>query len=147
MFSPFADLRGRGDTVKTLAAVDPLLPTVASGDNVLASLIGVYLGNNASLLDDPLASPTDADYVSLFPGGSLPPVLIQVGLRELLLSDSVRLYHKMKAAAPASGHVVVSPYEGMWHVWQQFVDLPEAEAAAREMADFFTRALKGEICK
>jgi hypothetical protein len=53
----------------------------------------------------------------------------------------------MKQAAPAPGHVVLSPYEGMWHVFQAFFYVPEAQAASREMADHFTRALNGHICK
>ncbi len=141
VFSPWTDMRNRGDTAKTMIAIDTF--TVAQGDDPMAELQGVYLGNDASLLDDPLASPVEADYVALFPGGSLPPTLVQVGTRELLLSDSVRLYHKMKAAAPVRGHVVLSPYEGMWHIFQAFADLPEAEVAAREMADHFTQALEG----
>lgn len=141
MFSPWTDMRNRGDSAKTLIAVDPFV--VCQGDNPMAELQGVYLGNDASLLDNPLASPVEADYVALFPGGSLPPALIQVGMRELMLSDSVRLYHKMKAASPMRGHVVLSPYEGMWHVFQAFADLPEAEVASREMADHFTQALEG----
>ena len=59
----------------------------------------------------------------------------------------MRLYHKMKEAAPAPGHVVLSPYEGMWHVFQGFFYVPEAQAASKEMAAYFTRALNGHICK
>lgn len=73
--------------------------------------------------------------------------LFQVGLRESLLSQCVQLYHNLKKAAPAPGHVSISPYDGMWHVFQSFFTLPEAEAAHQEMADFFTRAINGTICK
>lgn len=147
MFSPWSDMRSRGDTARTLIGVDPLTTGTNPEDNPLAGLAGIYLGNNASLLDNPLASPIEADYAAIFPNGSLPPSLIQAGMREALLSDAVRLYHKMKAAAPAPGHVVLSPYEGMWHVFQMFMDIPEAEVASKEMADYFTRAIKGHICK
>jgi len=151
MFSPFTDLRNaqRSDTVKTLIGVDPFIgvPDPGKPYSELESLGSVYVGNNATLLDDPLASPVLADYAALFPGGSLPPTLIQVGLRQVLLSDAIRLYHKMQAAAPAPGHVVISPYEGMWHVFQTYGNVPEAAAASKEMADYFTRALNGKICK
>jgi acetyl esterase/lipase len=116
-------------------------------DSELEGLAAVYLGNNASNINDPLASPVEGNYTQAFPNGSLPPTLIQVGLRETLLSDAVRLYHKMKDAAPAPGHVVLSPYEGMWHVFQAFFSFPEAQAASREMAAYFTRALNGQSCK
>lgn len=78
--------------------------------------------------------------MALFPNGTLPPTLIQVGLREILLSNAVLLYHRMRAAAPW-GSVLISPYEGMWHVFQAFVNVPEARAAGREMASFFNGAL------
>jgi acetyl esterase/lipase len=153
MFSPYADLRSRGDTSRTLIAVDLLLAGAAADDstsrNEIAEglLAAVYLGNNPKNIDDPLASPVEGDYMKTFSDGSLPPTMIQVGLRETLLSDAVRLYHKMKEAAPAPGHVVLSPYEGMWHVFQGFFSFTEAQAASKEMADYFTRALYGQICK
>jgi acetyl esterase/lipase len=119
-----------------MIAVDPmLLATSASTSGEMGGPAAVYLGNNASNLNDPLASPVEGDYVKLFPDRSLPPTLIQVGMRETLLSDAVRLFHKMKEAAPAPGHVVLSPFEGMWHVFQMFGYVPEAEAASKEMAD------------
>lgn len=151
MFSPYVDLRSRGDTTRTLNAVDPLIAgTDDSSSGVRALPVGMaemYVGGNATLADDPLASPVLADYAALFPKGTLPPTFIQVGLREVLLSDAVRQYHAMKAAAPAPGHVVLSPYEGMWHVFQMFLNTPEAAVASKEMGDYFSRALKGHICK
>lgn len=74
-------------------------------------------------------------------------VTLQVGLRELLLSEAVQLYHRMKEAAPTPGHVTLSPYDIMWHVFQATFKLPEATAAHHEMADFFSRALNGTMCK
>jgi acetyl esterase/lipase len=150
MFSPYVDLRSRGDTTRTLYAVDPLIAgsdEISTDSSAGAGMAAAYTGGNASKLDDPLASPVLADYAALFPGGTLPPTLIQVGLREVLLSDAVRLYHAMRAAAPAPGHVVLSPYEGMWHVFQMFLNIPEAAVASREMGEYFSRALKGYICK
>jgi acetyl esterase/lipase len=149
MFSPFADMRNRGDSTRIMAGVDPLLLGFnnSTRGNDMDGLTAVYLANNASNLNNPLASPIEGNYTQLFPNSTLPPTLIQVGLRDTLLSDAVRLYHKMKAAAPAPGRVVLSPYEGMWHVFQMFYYVPEAQAASKEMADYFTRALNGRICK
>ena len=148
MLSPAADASNKGDTVVTLNAVDPILPGIdpAIGDAPDVT-VALYIGNNTSELRNPLVSPVITDFASIFTGGTLPPTLIQVGLREILLSDAVRLYHKMKEAAPAPGHVVLSPYEGMWHVWQGYVDVPEAVAAQKELGDFLTRALNGQVCK
>lgn len=71
--------------------------------------------------------------------------MLQVGLRESLLSQDVQLYHNMKKAAPAAGHVTISPYDAMWHDFQSFFTLPEAEAANQEMGDFMRRALDRPI--
>jgi acetyl esterase/lipase len=114
---------------------------------MLLTQAGAYTRGNISQFADPLVSPVYADYAALFPAGVLPPTMIQVGLREVLLSDAVRLYHKMKQAAPAPRHLVLSPYEGMWHVFQSYIDVPEAEVASREMAEYFLRALDGSVCK
>jgi acetyl esterase/lipase len=150
MFSPLADLGRQLDTAVTLAGVDPLLPGSLSDrhkPNAQGSeSFALVVDGNATQLNDPLVSPLRADYASLFAGGKLPPVLIQVGLRETLLSDSVLLYHKMKEAAPGPGHVMISPYDAMWHVFQSYFEMPEAQAAASEMGAFFVAALNGKVC-
>jgi acetyl esterase/lipase len=156
MMSPWSDPSGSGDTRVTMNAIDPLItgadaltPEQARdpAKNSLDGVVAGYTGGNASLLSDPLVSPVLADYAELFPDRALPPTLIQVGLREVSLSDAVRLYHRMREAAPAPGHVVISPYEAMWHVFQAYVNVPESAEASREMAAYFTRALNGQICK
>ena len=68
-----------------------------------------------------------------------PPLLIQVGTRERLLSDSVRL---ARQARNHSVDVELDVWDGMWHVWQDTPGVPEAEQACRELAGFFTRNLK-----
>jgi acetyl esterase/lipase len=148
MFSPLAELGTPLDTGATLAGVDPKLPGRLSGMNSGSAFdMNIrYVGGNAALFNDPLVSPVRADYAALFPAGKLPPVLIQVGLREVLLSDAVLLYHKMKEAAPGPGHVLISPYDAVWHVFQSTYDMPEAQAAAKEMGRFFVAALNGKIC-
>jgi acetyl esterase/lipase len=150
MFSPWADLTVRGDSVATLNGVDPVLPgrdPSVKKPGLLLTQAGAYTRGKISEFSNPLVSPVYADYAAMLPAGALPPTMIQVGLREVLLSDAVRLYHKMKQAAPAPGHVVLSPYEGMWHVFQSYIDVPEAQAASREMAEYFMRALNGNVCK
>jgi acetyl esterase/lipase len=153
MFSPLGDLGRQLDTAVTLAGVDPLLPGSLSDrhtSNAQGSAsnesFALVVGGNATQLNDPLVSPVRADYVTLFAGGTLPPVLIQVGLRETLLSDAVLLYHKMKETAPGPGHVMISPYDAMWHVFQSFYTMPEAQAAAQEMGAFFVAAFNGRVC-
>jgi acetyl esterase/lipase len=146
MFSPWADPDPSisFDTQYTLAGVDPILPPTTDQSS---SLSLAYVGGNAAQFSDPLVSPRRADWAALFPSGTLPPTLIQVGLRETLLSQDVLLYHNMKKAAPAPGHVSISPYDVVWHVFQAFFTLPEAQAANNEMGDFMKRALNGAIGK
>lgn len=160
MFSPWVELQTPLDTTKTLIGVDPLLANIAAD----AGSAHAYVGGDAALFADPLVCPLRGDYTGVFAGGRGPNVLIQVGLRELLLSEAVLLYHKMKGAAaaaaisaaaaaaeggaPARGAlgratVAISPYDAVWHVFQMAHDLPEAQAAAREMGEFFAASLGG----
>lgn len=139
MFSPWAELSIPLDSRFTLVAVDPLLSVQA----VMADAALAYVSGNKALLTDPLVSPARADYARLFSEATLlPPTLIQVGSRELLFSDALLLYHKLKeAAAVDPGRVRISPYDAMWHVFQSHFEVPEAQAASREMAEFFRRNL------
>ena len=92
------------------------------------TLARAYAGDNTS---DPVASPLFADLTGL------PPTLIQVGGREILLSDSIRLAAAMRVA-DAAGPVVLDVWDGLWHVWQLDQDLPETTVALDEVARFLT---------
>jgi monoterpene epsilon-lactone hydrolase len=82
----------------------------------------------------PHVSPVYADYTKGFP-----PTLIQVGTREILLSNSVRHYRAMEQAGV---DVVLDVYEGMWHVFQVLThDIPEADMARRKVRAFLDRHL------
>lgn len=120
VLSPVTDLTGSGDTRTTLDGDDPILSRDGS------TRWNAYLGGRDPR--DPLASPVFADL------RGLPPLLIQVGTRELLLSDSVRL---ARAARTANVDVTLDVWDGLWHVWQGNAEVPEAVAASREIAAFF----------
>ena len=77
-----------------------------------------------------------ADYSNGFPR-----TLIQVGTRDLFLSNCARLQRKMVADGVS---VEMSLWEGMWHSFQMNPDLPEAHEALRELAGFVSSALKHE---
>jgi acetyl esterase/lipase len=79
-------------------------------------------------LDDPDISPL----VATVPKG-FPPTLITSGTRDALLSDCARLSTKLRAAGVAAELRV---WEGMWHVFEYYPDLPEAEASLKEIARF-----------
>jgi acetyl esterase/lipase len=126
LLSPVVDLHGEGDTTVTLAPVDYL-------DTSVRDLARQAYAPGADLTN-PLVSPLFGDFSQPYP-----PVLIQVGTRELLLSDSVRFHRRLRAAGRSSRLEV---YEGMPHVFQSLLaDAPEGKAAWGEMAEFWAEYL------
>jgi acetyl esterase/lipase len=119
--SPWVDLEGRGDSVTTKAAADPLVHK-----DMLVQLAAWYLAGA-----DPrtqLAAPLYADL------RHLPPLLIQVGTAEILLDDAIRLAEKATAAGVK---VTLEPWEDMIHVWQLFAPmLPEGQKAIEGIGVF-----------
>lgn len=84
-------------------------------------------------MENPFISPLYGD-----PSG-LPPVYIQAGGRDLLLSDATDMYDKMKAAGC---DVRLDVYEDCFHVWQAFwLFLSEADKANQQIADFLSEQL------
>jgi epsilon-lactone hydrolase len=75
----------------------------------------------------PLASPL---FASL---SGLPPLLVQVGTADLLLSDSERL---AKAATKADVDVTLQSGEGLPHVYQLMLGTPEAAEATEQIGRF-----------
>ena len=83
----------------------------------------------------PLVSPLYADMLGL------PPLLIQVGSAEVLLSDATRITEKAKEAGVS---VTLEVWNGMQHVWQYTASfLPEARQAIRNMG-VFAKSIWGE---
>ena len=125
VLSPSTDQTRSGDTQTTLGAFDPIL-----GEGI-GSPGHVYAGKTA--LTNPLISPVYADLTGMG------PLLIQVGTRERLLSGSVRLARR---AREAGVDVTLDVWEGMWHVWQDNPNVPEAAQASQEISEFFSRHLR-----
>jgi monoterpene epsilon-lactone hydrolase len=118
--SPWVDLEGTGKSAQPGGADDPLLE--------LEGLREMGQHYAAKSLRDPLAAPLHADF------RDLPPLLIQVGTRELLLDDSTRVAEKAKAAGV---DVTLEPWEGLIHVWQLFgPSMPEAVQAVDRIGEF-----------
>ena len=63
----------------------------------------------------------------------LPPILIQVGDQELLLSDSERL---KDFASEAGVEVEIEIAKGLWHVYPLFAFIPEAKKSLGEAVRF-----------
>ena len=127
LLSPWLDLASTGESMTTRAHKDPWfkpkdMPFIAS-----------YYCNEDELTH-PLVSPIYADL------SGLPPLYIQVGSDEILLSDSMRAEEKVKQAG---GQVELEIWPGMWHVFQVFVhQMPESRAAIRKLGAFIRRVLK-----
>lgn len=118
--SPWTDLEGTGRSAQPGGADDPLLKLEG-----LREMAGHYA---KASLRDPLAAPLYADY------RGLPPLLIQVGTREILLDDSTRVAEKARAAGV---DVTLDPWEGLIHVWQLFgPNVPEAVQAVDRIGEF-----------
>ena len=129
--SPWTDLTASGESYETNYTKDVLF------GNTRESLI--Y--QNEYVQD---ADPMDA-YISPLFGDfrGFPPMLIQVGGNEMLLSDSV------EAAARAKQQNVkvrLSVYEGMFHVFQMaYLNIPESKKAWAEVGRFIDVLRKEEF--
>ncbi len=122
--SPWVDLGLTGESITTRARADPMMNWMRLQSNAAR-----YVGQNDP--HSPLISPIYADL------HGLPPMLIQVGDHETLLSDSVRLADR---ARQAGVDVTLEVWEGMWHVWQSFGGLvPEGKQAMDKIAAFICK--------
>ena len=119
LLSPWVDLTCSGDTYRTLVSADPVLGTLDP-----PAFAAVYAGLDTASAE---ASPLFADLIGL------PPSLIQVGSREILLSDSCLLEGALRRAGV---DVVLNVWDGMWHGWQLRHHLPEASRALDDLAAF-----------
>jgi monoterpene epsilon-lactone hydrolase len=121
LMSPYADLTLAGETIATKRDVDPLL----SREGLRARVPDYVGGADAA---NPLISPIFGDL------RDLPPLLIQVGSHEVLLSDALRLAAR---AAIADVPVTLEVTPGVPHVFQAYAALlDEAGAALDRGANF-----------
>lgn len=120
--SPWTDLTQSGDSYILNYERDPLFGKTRD------SLI-----YNKDYIGD--ADPRNPYISPLFGSFSgFPPMLIQVGSYEMLLSDSVDVAGKAKKAGVK---VRLSVYEGMFHVFQMALRMmPESKKAWREVEEF-----------
>jgi len=119
--SPWIDMEGLGESMKTRAAADPVVQREG-----LLGMAAAYLGGQNART--PLAAPLYADLKGL------PPLLIQVGDAEPLLDDSTRLNDRAKAAGVSTKLEV---WPDMIHVWQMFASfLPEGQQAVDGIGSF-----------
>jgi monoterpene epsilon-lactone hydrolase len=120
LMSPTVDLTGSGASMTERADQDPL-----STPAMLRQFAAGYLAGADPAT--PLASPLFATLTGL------PPLLIQVGTADLLLSDSERL---ADAAGRAGVDVSLHVGEGLPHVYPIMLGTPEADQATQQTGTF-----------
>ena len=120
LMSPTVDLTSSGASMTERVDQDPF-----STPAMLRQFAFDYLAGADP--KTPTASPL---FASL---SGLPPLLVQVGTADLLLSDSERL---AKAAAEAGVDVTLEIGEGLPHVYQILLGTPEAANATEQIGKF-----------
>lgn len=129
LMSPWTDLLANGESYTTRREADPI-----HNQKMILRMAGAYLGGADAA--QPLASPLNADL------SGMPPVFIQVGDRETVLSDATALAAELRARG---GVVECQVWDDMIHVFQQFPDLlPEATDAIADLAEFVKLHLRIE---
>jgi acetyl esterase/lipase len=125
--SPWFDLELAGESATSRAQVDPFFPSPAG----LKESAAQYAG--AAPLRHPYVSPVHAQL------HGLPPMLLQTGDLEILLSDAQTVARR---AREAGGEVTLEVEEGMWHVWHALAAyLPEAQRALVRVGRFVQQQL------
>jgi epsilon-lactone hydrolase len=119
--SPWTDLEGTGESIRTRAARDVMV----TRENLAQSAKQYYGANDPK---NPLVSPVRADF------RGLPPMLVHVGDAEILLDDATRVADRAKAAGVK---VDLEVWDDMPHVWHVFAKiLPEGQQAIDKIGKF-----------
>lgn len=126
-FSPWTDLEGTGETWTTKIQVDPMLTP-----EWLHFMANLYAGNHLQL---PRVSPLYADF------HGFPPLLIQVGSEEILLSDSTRLAERAKASGV---DVELDVIDNMYHTWAALSGMVPESSQAMQRTGRFIRNRMGK---
>jgi monoterpene epsilon-lactone hydrolase len=126
--TPMSDVTKTGDSFYTNELVDNVL---VSRDGFCDAATVVYV--NGHDLKDPLLSPVYGDM------HGFPPAILSTGIRDLLLSNTVRVHRKLREAGVEAELEV---YEGQSHAQYSRDDrLPETREAFGEIAAFFDKHL------
>lgn len=130
LMSAWTDLAASGESYESRAQADP----IHQRSMILAMAKG-YLGSEGDPRH-PWVSPLYAEAPAL---AALPPLLLQVGDRETVLSDSEVFAQRVNQAG---GRAELQVWPHMVHVFQQFpTDLPEAVQAVEAGGRFLAQAL------
>lgn len=125
LLSPWTDMTASGESYETRAASDPIHQR-----RMMQAMARNLLGDAVDPRD-PLVSPLFADLAAL------PPLLVQVGDREVILDDSRLLVERVQQAG---GEAELQVWTDMIHVFQAYpADLAEARQAIADIGSFLRR--------
>jgi len=118
-FSPLTDMTLSGESLRTNARADPMLPASRARETAQIYLRG-------AVADDPRASPLFADF------SGAPPVWLAVSDTEILLDDTRRMAARLRARGVAVTETVARDLPHVWPYFQGW--LPEATMTLSELA-------------
>ena len=125
--SPWCDLEHAGRSMRTREGIDPLCTRTALDAQARAFLQGARP-------EHPDASPIHADL------RGLPPILIQVGEAEVMMSGAIRLAEHLAESGVRS---TLEVWPNMFHVWHLFAAiLDEGQQAIEASSQFHRRLLQ-----
>ena len=123
LMSPWTDLTASGPSYLDNYGRDPLFGNSTDSLIYNRDYVGIHD------MKDPYISPMFGEY------WGFPPMLIQVGSLEMLLSDSIAVAYKAKKQG---AKVRLSIYEGMFHVFQMgMMMMTESKQAWKEIRRYF----------
>jgi acetyl esterase/lipase len=126
VMSPWVDLTSSGESYVALDGVDGMVSHASIEFSKHA-----YLGGQDPR--EPIASPVFADL------NNMPPLLIQVGAKEMLLSDATALAER---AGLANVDVTLEVYADMSHVFQaRYPEIQRAHQAIQRIGEWVDRLL------
>ena len=126
LLSPWCDLENQGDSIDFNADRDPTLQPA-----FLVEAAFAYAGG--ADLEDPEVSPINGVLAA-----DMPPAIITTGTRDLLMSQCIRL-HRLMCDAGMSADIRV--WDGLWHVFEFYDELPEAAESLRDICEFLATSL------
>ncbi|MBR2178826.1 MAG: alpha/beta hydrolase [Selenomonadaceae bacterium] len=125
--SPWTDLALIGKSIEAKAEVDPILDY-----NLLKYFADCYVGEDGDRCK-PFVSPFYADL------SGLPPILMMVGEREVLLDDAIIFSQKVEYYGVKTTMVVA---QGMTHIWPFFAPvIPEGQQAINYIGKFISKRI------
>ena len=124
LLSPWCDLTLADGSPELANANDPTLSPV-----LLASASRIYA--RKADLHSTEVSPVLANWDI-----TLPQILVTTGSRDLLRSQVIRLVEKVRSGG---NECRLMDYTGMWHVFEFYDEVPEAEDSLREIGRFLQR--------